>query len=223
MRALFLTLPSQDEFKVAAASTAGGISVREYKKRMGKNEYGDNLVIAQFAKHFGRAISVIGPHTTRTFLPSGGEHSGVLEDAAWVAFRPEVHYYGVLRNFMMLPQGSAASGSASSRGTQARASSSSRGTALAVRDRQDGACGGIGKRRALRLWDGAFPKGKRRQTGGTEGRYDDGEGEIADVGDDLGAPPSSASPYISERQYSPGRHRGRRRLRGRVPKIHRGK
>ena len=39
---------------------------------------------------------------------------------------------------------------------------------LDVRDRQDGARAGRGKRRCLRP-----PKiGKRRQTGGTEGRYD---------------------------------------------------
>ena len=158
--------------------------------------YGDNLVIVVLAKHLGKAVSIIGTESSRTFRPDGSEAPGVEADAVWVAHRPELHFYGVVRGL-----------------------GQDRGTSLEVRNRQDGACAGRGKRRLVRLWDGAFRNSKRRQAGGTEGR-EDGDMRLAE--EDEGAPPYASIPYTHTRQESPGRRNGRRLARGRAAKGDRG-
>ena len=100
-----------------------------------------------------------------------------------------------------------------------------RGSSLQVRQRQDGACGGIGKRRLVRLhlWKGTR-KGKRRQHGGQQ-ESEHEEEEALDPYNE-GAPdiPVYADiPYTRREQCSPGRDaRGRRRLPGKDSKKQRG-
>eukprot|EP00973_Karenia_brevis_P058116 8090502-Karenia_brevis.AAC.1 len=45
-----------------------------------------------------RSISVIDAHTARTFLSTGGEQPGVVENAIWLGHLPEIHYFAVLRD-----------------------------------------------------------------------------------------------------------------------------
>ena len=97
LRRLFITLPTEEEFQLAAASTGDGCTVSEYKQSLATSGYGDNLVLAKFALHFGKSIAVITAATARTFAAGGGEHQHVDPDAVWVGHRPELHYYGIRR------------------------------------------------------------------------------------------------------------------------------
>ena len=146
-----------------------------------------------------------------------------------------------------------------------------RGTALAIRQRQDKACGGLGKRRLTRkttvgpalkpavppsgqlvaqsgLSAGARPgtgsllsqvvapngpttpacRGKRRQTGGKPDDQDAAAADEAPLPDEpqageQGIPSYESIHYTHPQQRSPGRHRGRRTLRGKEVKKKRGK
>ena len=92
---------------------------------------------------FNKAITVISKDTARTFLPDG-EAPGVLEDAVWVAYYSELHYFGVRRDGED-PEPDA--------GPRKRLAGKQRGTSFEVRLRQDR----VGKtqmaRRAQRLGD----------------------------------------------------------------------
>ena len=101
------------------------------------------------------------------------------------------------------------------------------------RHRQDAACGGIGKRRLTRktfvekVRNETAARAKRRQTGGTEGRElegDDGK-PLPDEPQpgDCTIPSYDSIPYTNPRQESPGRYRGRRAVRGKLPKHLRGR
>ena len=116
---------------------------------MAASEWGDELMLQMLAQVWQRSICVISPIAVQTFYPGGFMVNGADPNAVWVGHVVDWHYYGVLRGEdLVVP---------ANRG---------RGMPLLVRQRQDGACGGRGKRRFLRP-----PKsGKRRQTGGTEGR-----------------------------------------------------
>ena len=90
----------------------------------------------------------------------------------------------------------------------------------------DNACGGIGKRRLVRVWSGAR-KGKRRQHGGKD-EQDEKETEAV-IDDEEGAPAPSDMPpyedvcYTNPRQESPGRQKGHRSGLGQIKKKSRGK
>ena len=177
---------------------------------MAASEWGDELMLQMLAQVWQRSICVISPIAVQTFYPGGFMVNGADPNAVWVGHVVDWHYYGVLRGEdLVVP---------ANRG---------RGMPLLVRQRQDGACGGRGKRRFLRP-----PKsGKRRQTGGTEGRYDDEkegrDGALSDEpqdGADEQIPSYDDIPYTAERQRSPDRDkRGRRAMRGKVSKTQRGK
>ena len=94
-----------------------------------------------------------------------------------------------------------------------------RGASLEVRDRQDAACGGIGKRRLIR------PFGKTRQPGGEAEAQDGAVSSSAEEECESPSRPSKSKPpaysavlYTQPRQVSPGRHRGRRTRPNKVPK-----
>ena len=82
-----------------------------------------------------------------------------------------------------------------------------RGTTLNVRNAQDRACAGVGKRRIVRV-------GKRRQTGGrSNDPAQEAESGGSDDGKDAPECPLYASiPYTLPRQYSPGRGKDGRRV-----------
>ena len=102
---------------------------------------------------------------------------------------------------------------------------SGRGTALEVRQRQDTACNGRGKRSLVRLPGSlAERRGKRRQHGGQRLDGEDGEGaEAADDGSQDGAPEYKDIPYTRREQVSPGRYRGHRTPFGAEAKKKRGR
>ena len=104
----------------------------------------------------------------------------------------------------------------------ASAGGGQRGTPFDVRQRQDNAAGGRGKRRLIRLW--VPRKGKKRQHGAIV-EDDDAEPEIPGitVGDEAeaGAPEYKDIPYTHPGQESPGRKRGRRLPLGTKPKHQR--
>ena len=83
-----------------------------------------------------------------------------------------------------------------------------RGTSAEKQGRLDSACGGVGKRRLVRLWDGARRKGKRRQGGGQDlsdveevaGAQDDEPGG-KDVEAALAAAPAAKRARISLPEY----------------------
>ena len=97
LRAIALSSASNEALEVAAAGTGDGISVEEYKKRMGNNLEGDNLMVCLLARTFARSITIIRPDGVRTWTADGTEVEGADPSAAWVAHFPELHYYGIHR------------------------------------------------------------------------------------------------------------------------------
>ena len=95
LRGLVMNSASPEQLSTAAASV--DMTVEQYSQGMRAGDYGDNLVIAVLASQFCKSISVLAVGSARTFLHTGGEVSGVIEDAIWVAHIPEHHYFGVLR------------------------------------------------------------------------------------------------------------------------------
>ena len=158
LRGALLAMASQDQLDLAKDETE---TVGEYVSRMSKRGWGDNLMIVLAAVAFDKPISVISATHARTCWPNGDETPGVHHTAIWVAHRGELHYYGVIR------PGYCAS---------AQHVSNPRGASHEVRQKQDKACAGRGKRRLVRFSFGkksvalhksySYRKGKRRQHGG---------------------------------------------------------
>lgn len=99
LRMLYLTLPTQAEFELISQSLDPPLSVEEYKAKMATTSgYADALVLLTFARTFQIGISVIGPSSSYKFLGNGGEQQGVVDGTHWVAYRPQEHYYGILRD-----------------------------------------------------------------------------------------------------------------------------
>ena len=97
LRAMALSMASEEELSVAAASTGEGIPVQEYKTQMQSNLWGDNLMISMLCRCFKVSIAVITNQASRTWFAYGTEAAGADLEAIWIAHRGEWHYYGVER------------------------------------------------------------------------------------------------------------------------------
>ena len=94
MRALALSNATEEQLQVIAAEW--GVTVDVYKQRMRNDYWGDNLMIALLAAVFERPITVVSPSMTRTFAAHGVESNMADDEAVWVAYNNQTHYYGVL-------------------------------------------------------------------------------------------------------------------------------
>ena len=95
LRRVALRIASQEQLEIAANSQH--CNVAEYVARMQRDEYGDNLMIVLLAVCFDQPITVIEAESVRTWWPDGREECSADHSALWIAHRPELHYYGVIR------------------------------------------------------------------------------------------------------------------------------
>ena len=94
---------SASEEQLGAASASMGITVREYKDRMSRSEWGDELMIVLLSAVFDKAITLFKTDSVATVYPNGSRTVGADRSSLWIAHRAEVHYYGVLREHMIDP------------------------------------------------------------------------------------------------------------------------
>ena len=95
LRSMALQTATEEELQAAAIST--GLSVIQYKTNMVKSLWGDELMLVGLTRVFHQDITVIGRNSARTFLASGGDIEGTIENAIWIAHMAEFHDYGIHR------------------------------------------------------------------------------------------------------------------------------
>ena len=68
---LFTNASTEDEGALATAAVLVSRTAEDYKRALLSNLYGDHFAIITAAKALGRAICVVAPGFTRTWLPNG--------------------------------------------------------------------------------------------------------------------------------------------------------
>ena len=95
MRGMALSMASREQLQLAAQTLR--VSVQEYVEGMAKADWGDNLMIILLSITFQKPVTVVGQNIVRTYYPDGTEKPEGDDNAAWIAHRGELHYYGILK------------------------------------------------------------------------------------------------------------------------------